>query len=56
MRSRPRRPASAQLPPETATTVGCTELAAEVFELDAELDELVWLGVTVLGAELLWRL
>ena len=28
MRSRSRRAASAQLPPETATTVGCTELAA----------------------------
>jgi hypothetical protein len=49
MRSRPRRPASRQLPPETATTAGCTELVAELLELEE-------LGVTVLDAELLWVL
>jgi hypothetical protein len=53
MRRPPRRPPSVQLPPETATTAGCTELDAELFELDElaggtalavealELDELV---------------
>jgi hypothetical protein len=54
MRSRPRRPARPQLPPETATTAGWTEVGAEAVELGTfeELDAFVWLGVTVLGAEL----
>jgi hypothetical protein len=61
MRRPPRRPPSVQLPPETATTAGCTELDVELLELDElaggtalavealELDELV-LDELVLGA------
>jgi hypothetical protein len=61
---------SGQLPPETATTVGAELWADDTLALDEltlELDELGleleselelddWLGVTVLGAELLCRL